>query len=62
MRLAALRDLKAGIAYCEEAADYTSRELFENILESEEEHIDWIETQHSLIKRLGEAAYLQTKV
>ena len=44
MRLAALPDLKAGIAYCEEVADYTSRELFENILESEEEHIDWIET------------------
>jgi bacterioferritin len=42
--------------------DYVSRELFENILESEEEHIDWLETQLGLIERLGEANYLQTKL
>jgi bacterioferritin len=58
----ALPDLKTAIAYCEGAADYVSRELFESILESEEEHIDWIETQLDLIKRLSEATYLQTKV
>ncbi len=59
---AALPDLKAAIAYCEGVSDYVSRELFESILESEEEHIDWIETQLDLIKRLGEGPYLQTKV
>jgi bacterioferritin len=59
---AALPDLRAAIAYCEQAGDYVSRELFENILESEEEHIDWLETQLGLIARLGEANYLQTKL
>jgi len=59
---AALPDLKAAIAYCEQVGDYVSRELFENILESEEEHIDWLETQLGLIERLGEANYLQTKL
>ncbi len=58
----AVPDLKAAIAYCEQAGDYVSRELFVNILESEEEHIDWIETQLDLIARLGEQNYLQTKV
>ena len=42
--------------------DYTSRELFENILESEEEHIDWIETQLGLIEQLGLSPYLQSKI
>ena len=55
-------DLKAAIAYCEGVGDYVSRELFADILESEEEHIDWIETQLGLIVRLGEQNYLQTKL
>jgi bacterioferritin len=59
---AALPDLKAAIAHCESVADYVSRELFESILESEEEHIDWLETQLALMDRLGEANYLQTKI
>jgi len=59
---AALPDLKAGIAHCEQVGDYVSRELFESILESEEEHIDWIETQLGLIDRIGLENYLQTKV
>ena len=54
--------LKAAIAYCEGLGDYVSRELFEAILESEEEHIDWLETQLGLIARLGETPYLQTKI
>ena len=58
----ALPDLRAGIAHCEQVADYTSRELLESILASEEEHIDWLETQLGLIARLGEPAYLQTKL
>ena len=39
-----------------------SREIFEAILESEEEHIDWIETQLGLIESLGAVPYLQTKI
>lgn len=59
---AAHPDLKAAIACCEKAGDYVSRELFASILESEEEHIDWLETQLGLIERLGETNYLQTKL
>jgi bacterioferritin len=55
-------DLKAAIAHCESNGDYVSRLLFESILESEEEHIDWLETQLGLIAQLGDANYLQTKV
>jgi len=59
---AAVPDLKAGIAHCEQVGDYVSRDLLTDILESEEEHIDWIETQLDLIQRLGEQNYLQTKL
>ena len=55
-------DLKTAIAHCEKVGDYVSRELFEEILESEEEHIDWLETQLGLIKQLGETGYLQQKL
>ncbi|HMB55682.1 MAG TPA: bacterioferritin [Arenimonas sp.] len=58
----AVPDLKAAIAYSEQVGDYVSRDLFAAILESEEEHIDWLETQLGLIARLGEPAYLQTKI
>ena len=54
--------LKAAIAHCEKIGDYVSRQLFDAILESEEEHIDWLETQLGLIKQLGETAYLQQKI
>lgn len=53
-------DLKEAIAYCESAGDYVSRELFEEILESEEEHIDWLETQLKLIEQVGIQNYLQS--
>lgn len=62
LEISAHADLKAAIAHCETIGDYVSRELFENILESEEEHIDWLETQIGLIEQLGEPIYLQTKV
>ena len=58
----AVPDLKAGIAHCESVGDYISRELLEEILEAEEEHIDWLETQLSLVSQLGETNYLQTKI
>ena len=58
----AVPDLKAGIVDCERLGDYVSRELLEDILESEEEHIDWLETQLGLIERVGEQNYLQSKM
>jgi bacterioferritin len=58
----AVPDLKVGIAHCESVGDYISRELLEDILESEEEHIDWLETQLNLIGQLGDNLYLQTKI
>src|SRR5512144_168868 len=51
-------DLRQAIADCEQVSDYVSRELFEDILESEEEHIDWLETQLDLIGKLGVENYL----
>ncbi len=56
----AIPDLKAGVAHAEKVGDFVSRDLFAKILTSEEEHVDWLETQLSLIARLGESAYLQS--
>jgi len=46
-------DLKAAIAHCEAVGDYVTRQLIDAILRSEEEHIDWLETQLALIERVG---------
>ncbi|PZN28719.1 MAG: bacterioferritin [Proteobacteria bacterium] len=54
--------LKQAIADCERLGDYVSRELFEDILKSEEEHIDWLETQLSLIERIGIENYCQSQI
>lgn len=60
LELKAVPDLKDGIKYCESVGDYGSRELLESILESEEEHIDWLETQLSLIDKVGLQNYQQS--
>jgi bacterioferritin len=52
-------DLKDAIAYCEGVRDYVSRELFVHILESEEEHIDWLQTQLRLIEQMGIQNFVQ---
>jgi bacterioferritin len=54
--------LREAIDYCESAKDFVSRMLFEDILESEEEHIDWLETQLELIEKVGPENYLQSKM
>lgn len=60
LELLAHPDLIAAVKTCEDAGDYDSRELFEEILASEEEHIDWLETQLGLIEKVGLENYLQS--
>ena len=55
----ALPDLKMAISHCENIKDYVSRELFVDILESEEEHIDWLQTQIRLIEQMGIENFVQ---
>jgi len=55
-------DLKTAIAHCEKVGDYISRELLEDILESEEDHIDFLETQLELIGRVGLQNYCQSQM
>ncbi len=60
LEMKAVPDLRAGIKYCESVEDYVSRDLLQDILESEEEHIDWLETQLGLIEKVGLQNYLQS--
>jgi len=62
LEMLALPLLKEAIGYCESINDYVTRELFEDILESEEEHVDWLETQLSLIERVGLQNYQQSQM
>ncbi|MGB1221053.1 MAG: bacterioferritin [Alcanivoracaceae bacterium] len=62
LELKAVPDLREGIKYCEGVQDYVSRDLLADILESEEEHIDWLETQLSLIDKVGLENYLQKQM
>ena len=55
-------DLRTALADCERLGDYVSRELFKSILESEEDHIDWLETQIDLITRVGLENYTQSQM
>ena len=62
LEVAAHGDLKRAVADAERLGDYISREIFEAILESEEEHIDYLETQLDLIKRIGIENYCQSQI
>ena len=54
--------LREAIEHCESCSDYVSRDLFNAILESEEEHVDWLETQLDLIERVGLENYQQSQI
>ncbi len=56
----AQKTVKDGIAHCESVRDYVSRDLLQHILEDTEEHIDWLETQLELIKKVGIQNYQQS--
>lgn len=62
LELLAIPDLREAIVHCEAVRDFVSRDLLESILESEEEHVDWIETQLQLIDRVGLENYLQSQM
>ena len=62
LEMDAIPDLRAAIAYCEAHKDYVSRDIFDSILESEEEHVDFLETQLALIEKVGLENYLQSQI
>jgi bacterioferritin len=62
LEMLATKDLREAIAYSEGIHDFVSRDLFRQILSEEEEHIDWLETQFSVIKDIGPERYMLSKV
>jgi bacterioferritin len=54
--------LREAIAFCEEVGDYVSRHLLREILSSEEDHVDWLETQLDLIEKTGLENYIQAQM
>lgn len=62
LEMEAIPDLKDGVQYAESIKDFVSRDLFDSILKSEEEHVDWLETQLDLITRVGIENYQQSQI
>jgi bacterioferritin len=62
LELEAVPDLRDAVAHSESVGDYVSRQVFADILSSEEEHIDWLETQLSLIGKTGLENYTQSQM
>ena len=62
LEMDALPDLRDGIVLCEQVRDFVSRDLLKQILDSEEEHVDWLETQLGLIGKMGIENYVQAQV
>ena len=62
LELDAMPVLREAVAHCEQQKDFVSRELFEEILDGEEEHVDWLETQLELVEKVGLENYLQTQM
>lgn len=61
LEMRALPDLREAIAHCEKVSDYVSRQLFRSILSSEEEHVDWLETNLGMIEKMGIQNYIQSQ-
>ena len=62
LEMEAIPALKDAITYAESTKDFVSRDIFNSILESEEEHVDWLETQLGLIDKMGIQNYLQAQI
>jgi bacterioferritin len=62
LEMDAIPDLREAIQHCEACRDFVSRDLFDSILSSEEEHVDWLETQLDLIDRVGVENYQQSQM
>ncbi|MEO0974559.1 MAG: bacterioferritin [Pseudomonadota bacterium] len=62
LEMDALPALRKAVKHCEDCQDYVSRDLFQHILDSEEEHVDWLETQLGLIDKVGIENYNQTSI
>jgi bacterioferritin len=62
LEMEALPVLREAITYAESIKDFVSRDIFNSILESEEEHVDWLETQLGLIEKMGIQNYIQAQV
>ena len=62
LEMEAIPDLREAVEHCETARDYVSRDLFDSILASEEDHVDWLETQLDLIERIGLENYQQSQI
>ena len=62
LEMDALIDLREGITLCDEYKDFVTKNLLEGILRSEEEHVDWLETQLGLIEKAGEQNYVQSQM
>ncbi len=62
LEMLACPDLRKGIAYCESVNDFVSRDLLSSILDSEEDHVDWLETQLGLIDKVGLENYQQSMI
>ncbi|MAM71116.1 MAG: bacterioferritin [Gammaproteobacteria bacterium] len=62
LEMRAIPDLREAITYCEEVKDFVSRDLFQKILDDEEDHVDWLETQLGLIEKIGIQNYLSEKM
>ena len=58
----AVPNLKSHIKLCEDESDYVTRDLLSTILQSEEDHVDWLETQLGLLNKVGEKNYIQSQI
>ena len=62
LEMRAIPALREAIVHCESVKDFVSRDLFQEILDAEEEHVDWLETQLGLIEKMGIQNYLAEKM